>query len=65
MSVQHNLEKKLTGFLLYAGGNFIQIIDGKQVGVEATFSVNTRALTKQHSQLGLFDKKSSTSAYLV
>jgi hypothetical protein len=37
-SVRHNQAQGVTGMLLYAGGNFIQVLEGEEAAVDETMS---------------------------
>ena len=37
-SVRHNKENGITGMLLYANGNFLQVLEGERNAVEETFA---------------------------
>jgi len=37
-SIDHNKENAITGMLLYANGNFLQVLEGEAETVEGTFS---------------------------
>ncbi len=37
-SVRHNLEDGITGMLLYSQGNFLQVLEGEQAAVQATYA---------------------------
>lgn len=37
-SVRHNKEQGVTGMLLYAGGNFIQVLEGEAAAIDETMS---------------------------
>jgi hypothetical protein len=37
-SLRHNTQQHLTGMLLYAGGNFMQILEGEEAAVDETYN---------------------------
>jgi len=37
-SVRHNPENGITGMLLYSQGNFLQVLEGEQAAVDATYA---------------------------
>ena len=41
-SVRHNQQQNITGMLLYADGNFIQVLEGESEAVEETFGRITK-----------------------
>lgn len=41
-SIRHNTPQGITGMLLYAGGNFIQVLEGEAAAVDETYDRITR-----------------------
>lgn len=53
-SVRHNQQRQITGMLLYADGNFIQVLEGEAVDVEDIF--DRIMLDPRHHDVFLLDK---------
>ena len=54
ISVKNNLERAVTGFLIYSDGNFIQALEGNESDVEFIFSKILN--DKRHHDISVLDR---------
>ena len=54
ISERHNVSNHVTGMLLYAGGNFMQVIEGEETAVDETY--NRIACDPRHRDLLVLER---------